>query len=103
MRRIKDKIKRTHWSMQFASNNLPVSAACMVLSNHIKNNIKCIQDGDYILAPNTHNFYSARYFLTVKEHTCILILTKDALSEVGRLLVEDSPCVGRSILKDQRR
>ncbi len=46
---------------------------------------------------------SACNFLTMKEHTCILILTKDALSEVGRLLVKDSPCVGRSILKDQRR
>jgi hypothetical protein len=59
---IKDKIKFTHWSIQFASNNLAVSAACMVLSNHIKNNIKCIQDGDCILAPNTHNFYQCPQF-----------------------------------------
>jgi hypothetical protein len=60
--RIKDKIKRTHWSMQFASDNLAVSAACMVLSYHIKNDIKCIQDGDCILAPNTHNFYLCSQF-----------------------------------------
>ncbi len=62
VRRIKDKIKRMHWSMQFASNNLAVSAAFLVLSNHIKNNIKCIQDGDCILAPNTHNFYQCLQF-----------------------------------------
>ncbi len=62
VRRIKDNIKRMHWSMQFASNNLAVSAACMVLSNHIKKDIKCIQDGDCILVPNTHNFYQCSLF-----------------------------------------
>ncbi len=57
VRRIKDKIKCTHWSMQFAYANLVVNAACMVLSNHVKNEIRFIQDGDCILTPNTHNFY----------------------------------------------
>jgi hypothetical protein len=38
----------------------------------------------------------------VKELTCILILTKDALSEVGRLLVMASLFEGRRILKLQR-
>jgi hypothetical protein len=48
--------------MQSASNNLAVSAACMVLSNHVKNDIKCIQDRDCILAQNTHNFYQCLQF-----------------------------------------
>jgi len=56
------RIKRAHWSMQFAYNNLTVCAACMVLSNHVKNEIKFIQDGDCILAPNTHNFYQCTRF-----------------------------------------
>jgi len=58
VRRIKDKIKRTQWSMKFAYTNLAVSAACMVLGKHdVKDEIRCIRDGDCILAPNTHNFY----------------------------------------------
>lgn len=48
--------------MQFAYTNLTVCAACMVLSNHVKNEIKFIQDGDCILAPNTHNFYQCTRF-----------------------------------------
>jgi hypothetical protein len=39
VRRIKDKIKRTQWSMKFAYTNLAVSAACMVLSKHVKDEI----------------------------------------------------------------
>ena len=39
VRRIKDKIKRTQWSMKFAYTNLAVSAACMVLSMHVKDEI----------------------------------------------------------------
>jgi hypothetical protein len=41
---IRDKCKRTHWSMQFAYSNLAVSAACMVLSNHTVDNLRCLQD-----------------------------------------------------------
>jgi hypothetical protein len=59
---IKDKNKCTQWSMQFAYTNLAVSAACMVLSNHIKNEITCIHDGDCILATNTNNFYQCLQF-----------------------------------------
>ncbi len=42
---------------------------------------------------------SACDFLTVKELTCIFIITKDGLSGVGRLLVKDLLFEGRSILK----
>jgi len=46
---------------------------------------------------------SAPDFLTVKELTCILILTKDALSGVGRLLVEVLLYEENNILKLQRK
>ncbi len=46
---------------------------------------------------------SARDFLTGKELICILILTKDALSGVGRLLVEVLLYQERNILKLQRK
>jgi len=36
VRRIKDEIKHTQWSMKFAYTNLAVSAACMVLSKNVK-------------------------------------------------------------------
>jgi len=62
IRRIKDKIKRTQWSMKFVYTNLAGSAVCMVLSKHIKDKIRCIRDGDGILAPNTHNFYQCSRF-----------------------------------------
>jgi hypothetical protein len=54
---IKNKTKRTHWSMIFAYANLAVSAACMILSNHVKDEIRCTTDADCLLPPNTHNFY----------------------------------------------
>ncbi len=46
---------------------------------------------------------SAPNFLTVKELTCIMILTKDALSGVGRLLVEVLLYKERNILKLQKK
>ena len=40
--RIKTISRRTHWSMKLAYKNLAVSAACMVLSNYVKMDIKCL-------------------------------------------------------------
>ncbi len=60
---IKNKTKRTHWSMIFAYANLAVSAApCMILSNHVKDKIQCTIDADCLLPPNTHNFYQCSQF-----------------------------------------
>jgi hypothetical protein len=57
MAQMENKSTRTHWSMIFASTNLAISAACMILSNHVKDKIRCITDADCCLQPNTHNFY----------------------------------------------
>jgi hypothetical protein len=62
MARIDNKIKRTQWSMIFAHTNLAVSAACMILSNHIKDKLRCVTDADCLLQPNTHNFYQCVQF-----------------------------------------
>ena len=59
---IQRQIKRTQWSMKFAYTNLAVSAACMVLSMHVKDKIRCIQNRDCILAPNSDNFYQCLWF-----------------------------------------
>jgi hypothetical protein len=54
---IRDKCKRTHWSMQFAYSNLAMSVACMVLSNHTVDKLRCLQDLDSLLSPTPYNFY----------------------------------------------
>ncbi len=48
--------------MVFAHTNLAVSAACMILSNHVKDEIRCITDADCLLQSNTHNFYQCLQF-----------------------------------------
>ncbi len=62
MARIVNKSKRTHWSMIFAHTNLAISAACMILNNHFKDEIRCVTDADCLLQPNTHNFYQCLQF-----------------------------------------
>ncbi len=59
---IRDKCKRTHWSMHFAYSNLAVSAACMVLSNHTVEELCCLQDSDSLLSPTPYNFYQCAQF-----------------------------------------
>jgi hypothetical protein len=48
--------------MIFAYANLAISAACMILSNHVKDKIRCTTDADCLLPPNTHNFYQCSQF-----------------------------------------
>jgi hypothetical protein len=48
--------------MIFGHTNLVGSAACMILSNHVKDKIRCITDADRLLQPNTHNFYQCLRF-----------------------------------------
>ena len=47
--RIEEKPNRAHWSMKFARNNLPVVAAVMVLSGHLKTDLECLKDRDSLL------------------------------------------------------
>ena len=60
--RIKDKCRRTHWSMLFAYSNLAVCAACMVLCNHVADELRVLQDSDSLLPPNPNNFFQCARF-----------------------------------------
>ena len=53
---MKDKCWSTHWSMHFAHSNLPVSVACIVLSNHASDKLWCLQDVDSLLCPTPYIF-----------------------------------------------
>ncbi len=48
--------------MHFAYSNLAVSAACMVLSNHTVEELRCLQDLDSLLSPTPYNFYHCARF-----------------------------------------
>lgn len=54
--RISSKAKRTHWSMEFARINLPVVAAVMALSGHLKSDLECLNDRDSLLITNSSCF-----------------------------------------------
>ncbi|EJK66261.1 hypothetical protein THAOC_12831 [Thalassiosira oceanica] len=54
--RISKKSKRNHWVMKLAYKNLNVVAAVMVMADHVKEDITCIQEADCILASSSNNF-----------------------------------------------
>jgi hypothetical protein len=60
--RIKDKSRRYHWSMLFAYSNLAICAACMVLCNHVADELCFLQDSDSLLPPNPYNFFQCARF-----------------------------------------
>jgi len=49
-------VSPNHWSMKLAYKNLAVSAACMVLTNHTKMDLKCLDESSCLLAINTNSF-----------------------------------------------
>jgi len=60
--RIKSVQKRNHWSMKLAYRNLAVSAACMVLTDHTKMDLKCLDESSCLLAINTNSFLPCAAF-----------------------------------------
>ena len=60
--RISSKAKRSHWSVNFACNNLPVVAAVMALSGHLKSDLECLHDRDSLLITD------ASCFIKCNEH-----------------------------------
>lgn len=60
--RIKNASQRTQRTMKLAFQNLGVTAAYMVLANHVKGNLKCLQESDCLLATNTNNFLPCSSF-----------------------------------------
>jgi hypothetical protein len=61
---IKNKCRRTHWSMIFAYNNLAVSVACVVMCDHAASELRCLQDSDCLLSPTPYNFFQCAHFRT---------------------------------------
>ena len=54
--RIRQKSRRNHWSMRFAYNNIPVVAAVMVLSGHLKSDLDCLNERDSLLITDSGCF-----------------------------------------------
>ena len=55
-KRIKEKSRRTHWSMQFAYKNLSTVAAVMAMQQHLKENLRCLSEDDCMLAFDIERF-----------------------------------------------
>ena len=51
--RIKKESKRSHWCLLWASKNMPPMAAVMVLFNHIKTDITCLDHNQCLLAASS--------------------------------------------------
>ena len=49
-RRVMDENKRTHWSLKLAYKNLSVCAAVMILSDHVKEDLRFLGDSSCLLA-----------------------------------------------------
>ena len=54
--------KRAHWSFNLVSKNLTIVAAYMVIVDHVKTDLKCLDDYNCLLSHCTHKFMlSATY------------------------------------------
>jgi hypothetical protein len=60
---MKQSTKQTHWIIKFAFRNLQVIAATMVLSNHLKLELKCLSKIACLLACSSNQFIPSQAFL----------------------------------------
>jgi hypothetical protein len=61
-KRIENEAKRAHWSFNLSSKNLAIVAAYMVMVDHVKTDLKCLDKYDSLLSHCTHKFMlSATY------------------------------------------
>ncbi len=60
--RVKQAAKQNHWILKFVFKNLPVIAAMMVLSNHLKLELKCQSKTSCLLACNSNQFIPCQAF-----------------------------------------
>ena len=61
-RRIDTEAKRRHWAIQLAFKNLPIVAAYMIVLDHVKTDLTCLDDTMPILSPNTDCFLLCNTF-----------------------------------------
>ncbi len=52
--RVKQSLKQNHWVLKFAYKKLPVVAAAMLLSNHLKIELKCLTKNACLLGYNSN-------------------------------------------------
>jgi hypothetical protein len=55
-KRIKDPIKRSHWSLKLAYKNMSIVTAYMVAIDHVKKDLRCLSEYDSLLSPNADKF-----------------------------------------------
>ena len=67
--------RRNHWSMKFASKNLAVNAALMVLSNHVKKDIARLSEEDSLLSGDISKFQECS--LVPEQHGAYLYYDKN--------------------------
>jgi uncharacterized membrane protein YhdT len=47
--RVKQAVKKNHWILRFAFMNLPIIAATMILSKHLKLDLKCLGESECLI------------------------------------------------------
>jgi len=53
---VKQAAKKNHWILRFAFKNLPIIAAMMILSKHLKLDLKCLGKSECLLSSNANQF-----------------------------------------------
>ena len=54
--RVKQAVKKNHWILRFAFKNLPIIAATMILSKHLKLDLNCLGESECLLSSNANQF-----------------------------------------------
>ena len=54
--RVKQAAKKNHWILRFAFKNLPIIAATIILSKHLKLDLKCLGESECLLSSNSNQF-----------------------------------------------
>ena len=72
---IETEAKQNHWALQLAFKNFAIVAAYMVVLDHVKNDLTCLDDTMSLLSPNTDRFLLCNTSPNVKVHICILTET----------------------------
>ena len=54
--RVKQSAKKNHWILRFAFKNLPIIAVTMILSKHLKLDLKCLDESECLLSSNVNQF-----------------------------------------------
>ena len=82
--RVKQAAKKNHWILRFAFKKLLIIAAMMIISKHLKIDLKCLGESECLLSSNANQFIPCLAYPKQEEHTCTLMLTEVYLSEVER-------------------